>query len=130
MFAGGITPEDIKQGCLGNCYFLSAISALAEFPQLIKRIFVTKKENHAGCYVVNLCLGGEFYKIIIDDYFPFYPKKQKPAFSQSKDNELWVLLLEKAWAKVNGNYENTIKGFVSEAFRALTGTPVVFYKHD
>lgn len=39
-------------------------------------------------------------------------------------------MLEKAWAKVNGNYENTIKGFVSEAFRALTGAPVVFYKHD
>jgi calpain-15 len=40
------------------------------------------------------------------------------------------LILEKAWAKVNGNYENTIKGYVSEAFRALTGAPVVFYKHD
>mmetsp|Transcript_9712 Transcript_9712/g.9532 ORF Transcript_9712/g.9532 Transcript_9712/m.9532 type:complete len:159 (+) Transcript_9712:405-881(+) len=39
------------------------------------------------------------------------------------------MLLEKAWAKVNGNYENSIKGFVSEAFRALTGAPVVFFKH-
>ena len=70
------------------------------------------------------------YKIIVDDYFPYYPKKARPAFSQSKDNELWVLLLEKAWAKVNGNYENTIKGYVSEAFRALTGSPSLFYKHD
>ena len=40
------------------------------------------------------------------------------------------MILEKAWAKVNGNYENTIKGFVSEAFRALTGAPVIFFKHD
>jgi len=39
------------------------------------------------------------------------------------------MLLEKAWAKVNGNYENSITGFVSEAFLALTGAPVVFFKH-
>lgn len=75
LFQGGITPDDIKQGCLGNCYFLSALSALAEFPELVKKIFITKKKNAAGCYVVNLCLGGEFYKIIVDDYFPYYPKK-------------------------------------------------------
>jgi len=40
------------------------------------------------------------------------------------------LILEKAWAKVNGSYENTITGFASEAFRCLTGAPVEFYSHD
>jgi len=39
----------------------------------------------------------------------------------------WFL---KRRGRKNGNYENTIKGFVSEAFRALTGAPVVFFKHD
>lgn len=32
VFYKGINPNDIIQGSLGNCYFLSAIAAIAEFP--------------------------------------------------------------------------------------------------
>lgn len=68
--------------------------------------------------------------IVVDDYFPFNEAIEKPAFSDTKGNELWVLILEKAWAKINQNYENTITGFITEAFRALTGAPVKFLNHD
>jgi calpain-15 len=37
--------------------------------------------------------------------------------------------LEKAWAKVNGSYENTIAGTASEAFRVLTGAPCDYFDH-
>ena len=40
------------------------------------------------------------------------------------------MIMEKAWAKVNLNYENTITGYASEAFRALTGAPIDFFNHD
>lgn len=39
-------------------------------------------------------------------------------------------ILEKAWAKVNRSYANTISGLPSDAFRCLTGAPVEFYNHD
>jgi calpain-15 len=37
-----ISPDDIYQGDCGDCYFLSGISSLAEFPERIRRIFKTK----------------------------------------------------------------------------------------
>ena len=34
-------PDQIKQGALGNCWFISALSILANRPGLIQAIFVT-----------------------------------------------------------------------------------------
>lgn len=34
-----VSPEDVFQGEIGNCYFLSAVSALAENDFRIKNIF-------------------------------------------------------------------------------------------
>ena len=35
-----------------------------------------------------------------------------PLFSSSNGYEIWVLLLEKAWAKIYGSYENVEAGFL------------------
>jgi len=129
LFVGDIDPSDIVEGYLGNFYFLSAVRALAENPANIKRLFDIKKADKEGQYIVNLSLNGENYKIEIDDYIPYYEKAKKPAFSYSKTNELWVMLLEKAWAKVCGSYENSIMGLCCESFRALTGAPVEYITH-
>lgn len=45
-----IEPNDIIQGQLSDCWFLCAVSALAERPALIERIFVTKEYNDQGIY--------------------------------------------------------------------------------
>jgi calpain-15 len=37
-----ISPDDIKQGHCGDCYYLSCLSSLAENPKWIKRIFLTQ----------------------------------------------------------------------------------------
>lgn len=44
----------------------------------------------------------------MDDFVP--TQYDKPAFSNTIGNELWVVLLEKAWAKVHGSYEKIEAG--------------------
>lgn len=43
--------------------------------------------------------------------------------SQSQDGAWWLPLLEKAFAKVNINYERLGLGWMSESMRILTGAP-------
>eukprot|EP01022_Parablepharisma_sp_SALTPOND_P012575 TRINITY_DN161_c0_g2_i13.p1 TRINITY_DN161_c0_g2~~TRINITY_DN161_c0_g2_i13.p1 ORF type:complete len:1013 (-),score=54.22 TRINITY_DN161_c0_g2_i13:7418-10456(-) len=128
---GEISPSRIVQGRLGDCYFLSAVSALAEFPDRVKSIFVTREVNPSGCYALQVYISGYLRTMVVDDYIPCYPGTWKPAFTKSIGNELWVLLLEKAWAKVNDNYENIEEGDPEEALTFLTGAPsITLYSQD
>jgi calpain-15 len=52
-------------------------------------------------------------------------------FSSAHGNELWVLLIEKAFAKLNGSYFALRNGYPYEAFTDLTGCPTeTFYFED
>ncbi len=42
-------------------------------------------------------------------------------YCQSVDREFWVMILEKAWAKIFGSYSNIISGHPTEVMKALTG---------
>lgn len=109
IFFGQIEPTDIKQGALGNCYFLSAISVLTEYPDRVRKMFVSQKMNKQGVFGIKMYKNGERQTVIIDDSIPC-DSDGEPCFSKANGNELWVMLLEKAWAKVHGSYERIIGG--------------------
>ncbi len=57
-------------------------------------------------------------------------KLNKPAFSKAKGPELWVLLLEKAYAKAYNGYLNLEGGDPATALRDLTGAPTESMDND
>ena len=116
-------PDDIRQGACGNCWFVCAMSALAETPAHIRSILVTETFNHAGVYQVRLCRAGEWHCVLIDDVLPINPLTCL-AYLKAARRSLWGPLIEKAAAKLHGSYEALNGGTFSEAFGMLTGMPV------
>ncbi len=89
-------------------------------------MFITKQTNYAGCYAISMYLNGENQVVTVDDKFLFdeRPEKDVWAFAHvSKDWEIWVNLIEKAYAKVLGSYEAVEGGKPYQAFLFLTGFP-------
>lgn len=66
----------------------------------------------------------------IDELIPCYARGE-PIFAKCTGGELWVPLLEKAYAKLHGGYHQLRGGSVSEALADLTGSPTASYElHD
>ena len=89
-------------------------------------------KNYAfdGKYTIRLNRTGLWEDIVVDDYIPCY-NNGGPIFSKSSDESIWMLILEKAFAKTYGGYKNLEGGSPTEAFRDLSGSPVsVFILKD
>lgn len=131
-----IVTEDVIQGSLGDCYFLSVLSALAENPSRIKKLIPNLNIVPAGCFEAIVFIHGEPVKVVVDDYFPFHEHNEDEtpclAFVGINENSknIWPAILEKVWAKVNISYENIIAGNSSEAFEFLTAAPIDTYYHE
>jgi hypothetical protein len=85
------------------------------------------------------------HRLELDDYLPCNVHKQfagagrrftngsrvwvtcSTAFATPVKGELWVPLLEKAWAKIHGSYSSTIAGHPNKALTDLTGAPCSCY---
>ena len=127
IFVEGATIEDIKQGDINNCYFLSALGSLCSFSKtnsdFLEKLFYIKEKSEEHVYGIYLFLNGTWKLVLIDDYFPYEEEDENRqiCFGSSVQNELWVALLEKAWAKVNGSYARIgCRGYMNEAFDVLT----------
>ena len=132
-------------GNIDNCHIMATISGLAERDVLsatgiksmkgktIGDIFLTQEVNTCGCYALKLCIDGVDTIVTVDDFVPFKKNKVEKdmlAFSKTtvEENEIWMILLEKAIAKVYGCYEAMENQSIDKGFNILAGGPSVHYK--
>jgi hypothetical protein len=123
VISDGISPSDIFQGQLGDCYFLSALASIAEVGKRLERNLFQRSKSPNGAYCIALNISGCWVPVVIDDIFPVRPDGQLP-FCYTKHKEIWAMLLEKAYAKIYGAYWHIGNGGLSaNALRDVTGAP-------
>ena len=122
-----ISPHQIIPGIVSKSYILSVLATIAEYPTRLSKIFINKKKNQFGVYSLRFLERGIPTEFVIDDYIPCDPETLQPLFSKPNNTELWVLLLEKAWAKRFGSYYECLEGSLHHAFTDLLGCPSAEY---
>jgi calpain-15 len=108
---------------------MTALAGIAEWPQLVKKLLLTHTKNSAGIFGVTFYIKGKPTVISVDDLLLYNSLDQKPYFAKLSDGgtSIWGAVVEKAFAKVLGNYLKINLGHISNGFRILTGNPVFTY---
>lgn len=89
FFVDGASAKDIRQGREGDCWFLSALSTLANLEptqHLINRVCVARDEE-VGVYGFVLFRDGEWTSVIIDD--KLYLREPDYEFADTKTRYAW-----------------------------------------
>ncbi|BFZ04245.1 hypothetical protein BsWGS_07284 [Bradybaena similaris] len=122
----GTTYTDVDQGDLGDCWFLSSVSCLAvsQHKDLLSRVIPKGQgfgPEYTGKFVFKFWQYGEWIDVVIDDRLPTYSGSLIYSKNVEQPNEFWVPLLEKAFAKLYGNYNVLDGGRIHTALVDLTG---------
>jgi hypothetical protein len=128
--ANAIDPDDVSQGALGDCYLLAAMMTIAQVdPGAIERLI---RDNGDGTYDVTIYViqdGRKTPRVVrVDDQFAFVGRYSEAEYAKIGDNsgqganrrnEIWPMLIEKAYAVVMGSYDAIQGGGTAQGLEAL-----------
>ena len=127
LFVDGPQYDDIAQGSIGDCYFLAALSSLADTdPQVIQQMIAPLGD---GTYAVRFYRDGEEVYLRIDADLPVRYSGSLAYAKLGRDGELWVPLAEKAYAYFRydqNSYASLHGGWMSTVYREVTNMPSGF----
>ena len=138
-----ITPGVVKGGRAKNQNFSSALTVLScddhllfdimpDIPTSLRSTGAGDQQefNDAGVYAFRFYRDGEWRIVVIDDYLPIDGDSQQLVFAvpPNRNFELYSVLAEKAFAKLNGSYKLTERGSIESSMSDLSGCVPFHYR--
>ncbi|XP_071404164.1 calpain-13 [Pithys albifrons albifrons] len=123
LIMDGVSRFDIMQGEIGDCWMLAALGSLTLRKQFLENVLPKDQgfqDNYAGIFHFRFWQCGDWVDVVIDDRLPFLNGRYLSVHPRTS-NEFWPSLLEKAYAKLRGSYQNLNGGYLSDALVDLTG---------
>lgn len=126
LFVNGATYGDVRQGNVGDCYFVAALAEAAfRNASIITNMFIV---NGDGTYTVKFNNLSTSYYVTIDSYLPTNTSGNLVyagvgSSYTNVNNELWVSLAEKAYVQLNefGFTRPGLPGSGQNAYSAISG---------
>lgn len=126
--AAGPSENDIVQGQIGDCFFLSVLSSVAKIdPNRIRQSILDMGD---GTYVVQLSRGSTASFVHVDGELPVNGYGVLDYAGLGAGGSTWVALMEKAFAAFRGtsvSYAAIDGGWMSDAYTALGCSSTSFY---
>lgn len=125
LYVDGLHFDDVQQGALGDCYFLSSLISVAHVDPNLIRDAIT--DHGDGRYTVRFFAktkdGPSPVHVTVDGELPFDTEEQTLEYASSRHRgELWVGIVEKAFAQWKGTYTRISNGgWADGPLYALTG---------
>lgn len=75
-------------------------------PGVIEKLFISREASHGGLFIMRLVVGGKWVPVVVDPLVAMYEGAAGPTpiCVRSRTGPVWPVLLEKAYAKISGNY--------------------------
>jgi hypothetical protein len=122
--------SDVYQGELGDCSLMASLASIAkQNPEIIRNMITINPDGTYTVYFYKKVGPGEYRKvaIVVDNAFPVKKYSNEVVFADYGDltnkvqPELWVMIVEKAYAKFKGSYNEIVGEDPSVAMEELTG---------
>lgn len=111
---------------MGDCWFAASLAVISNIPGLLEQLCV-KRDEQVGVYGFIFFKDGDWISTVVDDQFLYKmdPKNRLMRHlyfsSCHEERESWLPLIEKAYAKLHGDYESLTGGYTCEGIEDLTG---------
>ena len=126
-----VSSSSVTGGALGNEYFVNALRLLSCRTDLLRRLLVSDTYSSRGMYTWKFFKAGKWRYVHIDDRIPCRMSGRVNFCRNGNPNEVFAMLIEKAYAKLHGCYEALAYGMIDLVIQDLThAAPVQLVRSD